>query len=196
MKKVLAVIIAVIVAFCAGYVVGAFGLIQFGGDKITVKVLKEEVEQVADLASLKCVSTETGEIKNSKQIAKKYDIPLTGKQLTAECNVITILGSDLGDADFEISEDQTEVTVKVPKSKIISQQIDEESWTLVNNKSGLFNRTTVEDDDQIRKDVKKAATKRLKENNYYEEANEVTENVLVDLFSKAHPDVKVTVEFK
>lgn len=196
MKKVLAVIIAVIVAFCAGYVVGAFGLIHFGQDKITIKVLKEEVQEVADLASLKCVTTETGEIKNSKQIAKKYDIPLTGKQLTAECNVITVLGSDLNDADFEISEDQTKVKVIVPKSKIISQQIDEESWTLVNNKSGLFNRTTVEDDDQIRKDVKKAATTRLKENNYYAEADEVTVNTLKNLFSTAHPDVEVTVEFK
>ena len=196
MKKLLAAIIAVIIAFCAGYVVGALGLIQFGGDKIDIKVLKEEVEQVADLASLKCMTTETGEIKNSKQIAKKYNIPFTGKQLTAECTVVTVLGSELKDAEFEVSEDQTEVTITVPKSKIISQQIDEESWTLVNNKSGLFNRTTVEDDDTIRKDVKKAATQRMKDNDYYAQADEVTEKTLVDLFSKAHPDLKVNVEFK
>ena len=196
MKKALAVIIAVVVAFCAGFVVGSLDLVHFGKDKVTVKVLKEEVEQLSEIASLKCTTVESGEIKNSRKFMNKYKIPLTEKNLTAECSVVTKLGSDLTKADIEISDDQTQVTVKVPHSEILSIEIDEESWTIVTNKSGIFNGTKVEDDDQIRKDVKKAAKQRLKDNNSYAEADEATTAAITDFLTAAHPDMTVNVEFK
>ncbi|MBQ0005561.1 MAG: DUF4230 domain-containing protein [Clostridiales bacterium] len=198
MKKFLAFILLLIIAFCGGLYVGAAGLISFGGDKddISVDVLSEEVKEISEYSVHEVVSTEQGTIQNSKKFMQKYSIPFTEKTLTAQCKVVTKMGVCLDEADISLDKEAKVISVVIPHSQIMSQELDEDSWEIVTNQNGLFNGVKIEDDDKIRKSIKKVAKQRMKEEDQYAKADERAVETIKELFGMIHPKYTVEVTFK
>lgn len=198
MKKFLAIVLLLIIAFGGGLYVGAAGLISFGGDKdeISVDVLSEEVKEISEYSVHEVVSTEQGTIQNSKKFMNKYSIPLTEKTLTAQCKVVTKMGVSLENADITLDKDKKLISVVIPHSEIMSMELDEDSWEIVTNQSGLFNGVKIEDDDKIRKTIKKAAKQRMKETDQFTKADERAVETIKELFGMIHPKYTVEVTFK
>ena len=198
MKKFLAVILLLIIAFCGGLYVGSAGLISFGGDKddINVDVLSEEVKEISEYSVHEVVTTEQGTIQNAKKLMKKYSIPFTEKTLTAQCKVIVKMGVSLENADISLDKENKVISVVIPHSEIMSMELDEDSWEIVTNQNGLFNGVKIEDDDKIRKSIKKVAKQRMKDEDQYAKADERAVETIQELFGMLHPKYEVEVTFK
>ena len=200
MKKVLAVLIALIVGLAAGFAGGIYFVHQQEEPKATidVQVLKEEIKDVAELAT--CQETYTMEVPYTGEQKKLWKtdikIPLTGKSMVVEYNGILKLGLKLTDDNYDVKVDDDTVTVTIPHSEILSHEIDEDSWVLKDKKNGLFNPLSPEDDNKLRKYAKKEVLNQLDMDKLYQEADENAQAQIEKFLQLACPDSEIIVEFK
>ena len=202
-KRVIGVILAVIIAFVGGVVVGQFVDISlfgnvFNKDEATIDVvtLQEQIAQVSELATLQDTITDEYYFDQDGIKIKNFKIPFTSKKLVVICDTIVKLGTDLESAKIDLSEDSKTATVTLAHSSILSSEIDEDSWQVMDQQDGLFNRVTIEDDDALRKTVKKQVKEKVNENGLLEQADTNVADQIKVLLETANPGLTVNVIFE
>lgn len=199
MKKYMAVVIALIAGFCAGFV---YAVITEDADSdpkdYDFALISEEIKEISELASLEeRYSAEVPYTSKSRKLWKTgIDIPLSKKGLTAEYDGIIKMGLDMKDfseKNINVSGDGQKITVSLPKSVILSHEIDEDSWVLKDKKNGLFNRLKPEDDAKLRKYAKKQALKAIKTDELLKHADENASAQIKSLLETICPGVEIEV---
>lgn len=198
MKKVLAFIIALAVGFGGGFFVAKTWEKDSPGATVDIQVLKEQVKEISELATLQDKYTlsvpYTGE---SKKLWKtNIKIPFSEKSMVAEYDATLKLGLKLTNDNYDIKTTGNTVTLTVPHSEVLSNEIDEDSWVLKDKKNGLFNPLKPEDDSTLRKLAKKNVLESLDMEALYQEADENAEEQLQNFLSLACPDQEIVIEFK
>ena len=199
MKKFLAFVLAVIIAFVGGVVAAQF--IDFshfkkGDVKITEVTLKEEIKQVSELATLQNTITDIYTFEEEEIEFHGISIPFTDSKLEVLCSTIVKMGPVLEDAEISVNSAGTKATITLPHSTILSAEIDENSWQIQDQKNGLFNRVTVEDDDTLRKNIRSQIETKVDEEGLLTQADENAVSQLKTILESANPGLEVTVEFK
>ena len=197
MKQVLAFIIALAIGFGGGFFV-AKSMGNNNGGSYDLEVLKEQVKEVSELATLEDRYTLTVPYtSDSKKFWKtNINIPFSEKSMVAQYDATLKLGLKLTDDNYDVKADGDTITVTVPHSVILSHEIDEDSWVLLDKKNGLFNLLKPEDDSDLRKYAKKNALKELDMDALYQQADENAEEQLKNFLGAANPDAEIIVEFK
>ena len=154
--------------------------------------------EVSELATLEDTYTLTVPYTSeSKKFWKtNIKIPFSEKSMVAQYNATLKLGLKLTDDNYDVKADGDTITVTVPHSVILSHEIDEDSWILLDKKNGLFNLLKPEDDSDLRKYAKKNALKELDMDALYQQADENAEEQLTNFLGAANPDAEIIVEFK
>ena len=198
MKNVIAVIVASVVGFAGGFVATKAMDKDDEQVSIDVELLKEEVKEISELATLQDTYTlRVPYNSESKKLWKtNIKIPFSEKSMVAEYDAILKLGLKLTDDNYDIKVDGNTITVIVPHSEILSHEIDEDSWELKDEKNGLFNRLKPEDDSKLRKLAKKNALETLDMEELYQKADNNAENQIKKFLELACPDAEIIVEFK
>lgn len=198
MKNVIAVIVALVVGFAGGFVATKAMDNDDEQVSIDVELLKEEVKEISELATLQDTYTlRVPYNSESKKLWKtNIKIPFSEKSMVAEYDAILKLGLKLTDDNYDIKVDGNIITVIVPHSEILSHEIDEDSWELKDEKNGLFNRLKPEDDSKLRKLAKKNALETLDMEELYQKADNNAENQIKKFLELACPDAEIIVEFK
>jgi len=198
MKKVLAIIIAVVVGFGGGFFVAKSMQNDNGKGHYDLEVIKEQVKEVSELATLEDRYTLTVPYTSeSKNLWKtNIKIPFSEKSMVAQYDATLKLGLKLTDDNYDVKADADTITVTVPHSVILSHEIDEDSWILLDKKNGLFNLLKPEDDSDLRKYAKKNALKELDMDALYQQADENAEEQLKNFLGAANPDAEIIVEFE
>ena len=198
MKKVLAIIIAVVVGFGGGFFVAKSMQNDNGKGHYDLEVIKEQVKEVSELATLEDRYTLTVPYTSeSKNLWKtNIKIPFSEKSMVAQYDATLKLGLKLTDDNYDVKADGDTITVTVPHSVILSHEIDEDSWILLDKKNGLFNLLKPEDDSDLRKYAKKNALKELDMDALYQQADENAEEQLKNFLGAANPDAEIIVEFE
>ena len=106
------------------------------------------------------------------------------------------IGTDMEKADISMNDAGNKVTVSIPHSTVLSHEIDEDSFQVIDLDNGLFNRVKLEDDTEFRKEQKTAVEKKIRKDGIFEEADNNLESQLIKYFGMAYANVNVEVVFK
>jgi len=200
MRRFLRAVLFIIIAFIAGLILGQFSdkfsFIDSSKSKVTVQSIQEQVADIAEIASVQDTITDEYYFEQDGIKIKNFKVPFTSKQLVVSCDTIVKLGSDLTDIQVDLNGKGTKAIVTIPHAKILSCEIDENSWEVQSHKDGLFNKVTVEDDDQLRKTIKKEVKKHVKERGLYDQADANTVTQITKYLQASNPDLEVEVVFK
>ena len=161
--KVTALIILLVLCLGGGFFAGKKSDIDFlsKNPSINVNASVKEVLPNAEYSSL--VYHYSAVITHSEALNLfHFDIPLTEKKLLYTIDGTIKLGFDGSEIFVDTSYNQ--IILRMPKIKILSHEIYPETFSLYDEKSGLFNRFSVTDFNTIQMIHKKEQEEKVNEN--------------------------------
>lgn len=163
--------------------------------KIDNKLIQNRIESVKELTSLKYSYTNMGQFENSNKFYG-YDIPFTQKKFIVSYDGVISCGVDLDKMDVKISGKN--INIKLPKSKILSHEIYEDSLKIFDQKTSIFNPIKVEDYNEFAKKQKKSVEKKAIERGILIEADKKCKKAVKDIVNIDNnlEDYTINVEFK
>ncbi len=191
-------VVLIAVVFVAGAAVSDALNLNFIGKAdtgVTTEEFKAKLIEVSEMAALDYDYDGTFKYDGGSLKFLNKDIPFTDKSMTVHFEGVIKLGTDMEKADIAFNAIGNKVTITVPHCKILSHEIDETSYKVVDKDNGLFNRVKIEDDAEFRKMQKKKIETNLKAK-VFEEADENLEKQLIGFFGFGYPDLKLEVVFK
>ncbi len=141
--------------------------------------IMEEVCDIEELATLEYRYTNVGTVDAAKQFTNTdINIPFSKKTAVVTMDGIIKVGIDVEQIGIETVEEEKKIIVRVPEAKLLSNELDENSVQIYDEKNGLFNKLTLEDGSAIRQEIKDKAVENAVKNGVYEQAIRNVENVL------------------
>ena len=158
--------------------------------------IESQISEISELATIEYRYTNVGVLDEKKQFSFwNQKIPFTGK-----CAVIVMDGTIKAGIDFskvKVSTNNVKktVTVAVPASTVLSNELDEGSMTVVTDEQSIFNKLTQEDHNNLRKQIKEKAQDNVEKSNALSLADERAKLLIKDLIESI-PNVKGNYEVK
>ena len=125
-----------------------------------------------------------------------HDVPLTSKSMIVSYEGIIKMGSDMENIEVVLDEKADKVTITIPHSKILSHEINQDTWEILDVKNGLFNRVTLEDNADFVKEIKKQIEDSVKSGDLLKQADDNTVKQLQNLLTMVYEELEVVVVFK
>lgn len=178
LKNVLIVMLILLAIFL--FIKG--GNIFGGGGKtvITSDLIETRLEEIAELASVNYIYKNMGQFENTSTFYG-LTIPFTTKKFILSYNGEIKAGIDLRDIKVDLSE-QT-ITVEMPEAKILSHAIDENSVTVFDEKTSLFNPIKIGDMTSFTSDQKDQMEKEVIEKGLLAQAKESAEKMIKSMLT-------------
>ncbi|GGE32957.1 DUF4230 domain-containing protein [Streptococcus himalayensis] len=150
--------------------------------KINSTVVSAKLEAAKELTTAKYIYTDVEEYNNTQKLFGTLDIPfLTSKHLMISFNGIIHAGIDL--KDIKVDAHGKNIAIQLPKPKILSHELDEESIKYYDQSSGLFNPITIEDSTKAKKELKENIEEKAIENGLLTEATESAKKSITELLT-------------
>ncbi|MBE5939683.1 MAG: DUF4230 domain-containing protein [Lachnospiraceae bacterium] len=111
---------------------------------LTVTTVKQIVKPASDLVTTKYYYSDVDVYENYKELFG-IKIPLTTDKVVFTYEGVINVGIDLADIEYIIDNKNKTITIKMPKIKVISNDIDEESLKIPFESNSIFNSTNLED---------------------------------------------------
>lgn len=186
-KRKIAIFIAIIVLIVA-VVIGLRSDIFF--DSKTTKI---EFENIGELATQTAYSTQLGVIDDSRELYG-VTIPFTNSKYIYSYDVVIKAGFDFG--DIEWNENNNVIEVKLPKAKILSSELDLNSFKIYHENESVFNQITITENNEAMKKLQKTAEENAVANGLLENARDNSETILKIFFSNKYDLEKYEIVFK
>lgn len=161
--------------------------------KITGTVLKQQIVNINELTTVEYHYTTMGQFENSTDFYG-MKVPFTTKRFIVSYDGVIKAGVDLGGIEIAVSE--TVITVTLPKAEILSHQVDESSFQIYDEKSGLFNRIKLEDYNRFQLEQKKTMEDKALSSGILSEAYSNAENTVRNIIEMATDDYEYTIIIK
>lgn len=193
------VVLLLLVAFVGGAVCAdALNMDFLSKSKNTynMEILKEQITEISEMASLEYDYEADFSYNGSAKKIFSFEIPFSSKSMKVFYRGTIKMGSDLSGLDVKMNEDNTKLVITIPHSKILSHEIDNDSWEIKDVKNGLFNRVTLEDNNEFIKQQKKNMEDKVKKDGLLEQADEKTAKQLANFMTMSYPELEVEVVFK
>ena len=167
-------------------------------DKATydMDMLKEQITEISEMATLEYRYSGKATYDGGSLTLFGKNVPFTAKSMIVYYEGIVKLGSDLSGIEIEPGSEKNQIVVTIPHSKILSHEIDEDTWEVLDVKNGLFNKVTLEDNGEFVKAQKKAREKEINKGDLPSQADEKMVSQLTGFLQMAYPDIQVEVKFK
>ena len=180
-KRKIAIFIAIIVLIVA-VVIGLRSDIFF--DSKTTKI---GFENIGELATQTAYSTQLG-------VLYGVTIPFTNSKYIYSYDVVIKAGFDFG--DIEWNENNNVIEVKLPKAKILSSELDLNSFKIYHENESVFNQITITENNEAMKKLQKTAEENAVANGLLENARDNSETILKIFFSNKYDLEKYEIVFK
>lgn len=204
-KKISAAGIVLVVGIVIGF---AVAVQWFGegteGTVYDTEMFAQEITEISELSTLQShYSAEMpykgevqGMFKKPESFLNQYGIHLFDKNMEIKFEGTVKFGVNMENFtkdDISIDEDNQTVTVTIPKSEILSHEIDEDSWEIIDKKNGLFNALTPSDDAAAHKQAKKIALEKINVDKQLSKADAKAQQQITNFLQIACPDMEVEV---
>lgn len=186
-KRKIAIFIVIIVLIVA-VVIGLRSDIFF--DSKTTKI---GFENIGELATQTAYSTQLGVIDDSRELYG-VTIPFTNSKYIYSYDVVIKAGFDFG--DIEWNENNNVIEVKLPKAKILSSELDLNSFKIYHENESVFNQITITENNETMKKLQKTAEENAVANGLLENARDNSETILKIFFSNKYDLEKYEIVFK
>ena len=164
--------------------------------EVDISVINTELHQIGELATMEYLYTDANRFSDLKTIFG-VNVPFTTKSCIAKWDGIIKAGIDVMQIKTELDKGNHVITVWIPEAKLLSHEIDDESFEVLDEKNGLFNPIKAEDVKTLEAVSKDAMEQRAIENGLLDKAFENAKAVILRIMS-ANPDVaeNYSIEFK
>jgi len=198
MKKLFTGIAIAVIAVAATAAVfflrGNFAAVS-SSSTVNVSNLQQQILSIGELATVEYDYTNVVDSQTSRTI-KGRNVPLTKKSFIVALDGTIKIGIDIAEGSFDVNEDTKTVSVIVPKAKILSHEIHEDTLRVLDEKSGLFNPISIEDYTTLAASQKKAMEDKVAGGDMFERAENDAAKMLQTLIEGVVPEeytVEVTV---
>lgn len=169
---------------------------------ISVKELESVIEPASDLVTLRYKYREADIIKSAKQLFD-WELPLTQDVEIIRYSGLVGVGFDVSDVEFDVTEPEAEseggkgsITVKLPKLKVVQNEIDMESFEVETVQQTPLNPQNIGDATQLLAEIKKKAKKRaLSDEEFMASAKSNAEVVLNNFLTGANVGTYYDIQF-
>lgn len=161
--------------------------------QITAVALKQQIMDINELSTVEYNYTTMGQFKDSADFYG-LKIPLTTKGFIVSYDGVIKAGVDLAKAEIDIKE--TVITVALPKAKILAHQVDEESFQIYDEKSGLFNRISLQDYTRFQLEQKQTMEDKAIENGILEKAYDNAKTTVKNIIQMSARNKDYTIVIK
>lgn len=179
-KKMILGLVAVIIIVFASYFFGMKGGLFKTQEKVSSEIVKNQILSVKELTTLKYKYTNVGSFENQSEFYG-MKVPFTHKKFIISYDGEVNAGINLEEAEVLLNDQDKKINIKLPKSIILNHVIDEDSLTVFDEKSAIFNKLEIEDFSNFRKDEMKKVEEDLIRKGFLEEADEKTREAIVEI---------------
>ena len=180
-------ILILIVAVLCG---GTLGLGQYLASRN--KITKLGFEDIGELATQAAYCTEVNVTEASREFYG-ITIPFTQSKYIYSYDVVIKAGFDFNQVKWTL--DGSTIRVTLPEVKILSSQLDPDSFQLYHEAESIFMPITLEDNNEALKALVKSAEEEAVGNGLLEEARKNGELILKGFFANVYDPSEYTVEF-
>ena len=196
--KVLRMILAIIIAFGIGFAVGH---IDFGTDDADstyiLGVVSDNIQEMSELVSLEYNYTDVATMSGDnglKAFGKK--IPFTEKSMIVRYEGVIKAGPDVSKGNVQMEFNGDTLSVTIPRSKVISHEILEDKYEILDVNNGLFNNVTPQDVSDFRTEQKAEMEANALQKGILDQADENAKERITAMINSLYPEVPVTVTVK
>lgn len=162
------------------------------GSKITSTTLKNSLVSISELSTMEYNYTHVGSYSDSLELGG-FTIPFTQKKFILTYNGTIKAGYDMNKT--KVSVNGNKVSITMPKVKILSHEIDENSIKVYDQTHNIFNQITVSDFKKFQVSEKKKALKEAVTNGLYTKAQSHADEVIKNFIKSVNSDLSVTIEY-
>ncbi len=208
MKKIS--LIAIIVVLIAGVGISAFllgrkrtenetmeveeNLLTETETVISGEVIKEGLADIGELATEEYYFTEVESYDSSKSFMD-FKLPFTTSKFVYSYDGLIKAGIDFTAVEVEKDDLLKTITVKLPKAKILSSEIDESSFQVYDEKQSIFNKVSISNFNDTNADLKNRAEERAIKKGLLDKADAnatmLIKNFLLSTYSVSDYAIKV-----
>ena len=109
---------------------------------ITSETVKSQLKALHELATYEYIYTNADKRESSEKWLFGWERPFSGKSILVTYDGTIKAGIDLNESTVDVNEEAHKIIITLPDSKIISNEIPQESISIVEVKNGLFNDVT------------------------------------------------------
>ena len=150
--------------------------------EVSIDLIKSEIKNIGVLASIEYFYTNAGKFEDLNKLFG-VNVPFTTKSFIAKWDGEIKAGIKLDKIIVEVKDANKEIIIHMPKSEIISHEIDNESTETLDEKDGLFNPVKVDDVRNFDKISKEEMEARAIENGLLIKASENAKYIIKKLIN-------------
>ncbi len=165
------------------------------GDKNAAKVAKIEFDDIGELCTQEANLTIVKTYDESKKLFD-VDIPGTKSLAIFSYDVTVKAGLDFSKVTYDVNEATKKITVKCPKVKVLSNEIDTDSFKKYYEKESTFNNISVDDFNGSLNELRETAKDTAEKKGIYNRAKENAHRILKEFFSQEYDLDTYTIEFE
>ncbi len=169
-----------------GFVIlGVVAILGFAGGRffntnaedviITSELLKNRIEEVSELATLRYEYTNMGKFEQPTDLFG-WEVPFMTRSFVLSYEGEILAGVDLKEAEVEVKGNKVEIVM--PKAEIIAHEIDENSVEVFDETKNIFNQIQVSDMTGFMSNEKAKVESEALEKGLLEEANQKAESAI------------------
>ncbi|MBR2674041.1 MAG: DUF4230 domain-containing protein [Mogibacterium sp.] len=192
MKQLITII--VVFALGVGVGIGVDRYVLTEKETYTAATIEANIKDISELAVLEMSYTEQ---ENWDGEAKKLlgrDIPFTSKSMQLLYSGVVKAGPNLD--NLKVETDGSSISVLLPRSDLISHEIDEDSIKILSIKNGIFNTVTPDNMNEVRKTAKEGKEKMIRESDFLNQADGKAVEKIKQFLQAAYPNAEIKVEVK
>lgn len=176
-KKFLIIGIIVLIVLCSAFI----GLRTYiSSQSQTTKI---GFEDIGELATQTAYCTEVNVTDSSRELFG-IKIPFTQSKYIYSYNVTIKAGFDFSEISWELSDHS--INVKLPETKVLSCDIDADSFKLYHEKESIFRQISLEENNDALKSLKQTAQKNAVSTGLLDNARSNAETILTGFFSSVY----------
>ncbi len=180
LKYMIAAVIVCVLFGAGGFLVGKTAASDKKADMSAV-VIQNQVTAMSELGTMTYSYTELGKYE-TKSDFYGVTIPFTTNSFILTYEGKIKAGVDMSEAKVAVKDKN--VTITLPKAKILSHEIDEDSIEIYDEKTSIFNPFTVKDYTEFYADQKEKVEKKALAKGLLTEAQKQAETVLSGMLSE------------
>lgn len=163
---------------------------------VSVAVIENEIKAIGELATQEYTYTDAGSFTDSKQL-KNFNIPLTKKSFILKWDGTIKAGVDITKVAIDVNDKDKVITIKMPNAKVLSHELDENSFETLKESDNIFNPIKIEDIRNFDSKSKELMEKRAIDSGILDKAYESAKNVIVALvYTEVVEAQGYTIEFE
>lgn len=146
---------------------------------VSIEQIEANIQDIGELATVEYLYTDAGKFEDPAVLfGKEIPFSFTTKSFIAKWDGVIKAGIDIDKVTVELDEPNKEIIVHIPKAKILSHEIDDDSIETLDEKNGLFNPIKIDDIREFDVISKDAMEQRAIENGLLDKAFENAKRIL------------------